>query len=243
MPAQLLEALLAHELGHVRRHDYLVNLLQNVIETLLFYHPAVWWISRRICSERELIADDIAARLLGEPRRLALALSELERLQFSTHHLAQAANGGDLMTRIKRLLRPDTQALNWRAAIPVLGLAAICSACAQAPVAPPAAPADAMAGAAKPVITRTALIDFNSCERPQYPQAELAAAHEGTVTMTFLTQPDGSVGESKVTKSSGFPALDEAALTALSKCRFRPAMADGKLFQAWVPVKYVWTTK
>ncbi|WP_229219232.1 M56 family metallopeptidase [Duganella sp. BJB1802] len=88
MPPDLLEALLAHEMAHIQRHDYLVNLLQNVIETLLFYHPAVWWISNRIRVERELIADDFAARQLGEPRRLALALSELERLQFSTHHLA-----------------------------------------------------------------------------------------------------------------------------------------------------------
>lgn len=89
MPPDLL-ALLAHELAHIRRHDYLVNLLQNVIEALLFFHPAVWWISR-VRLEREHIADDFAARQLGEPRRLALALSELERLQFST--LAQAANG------------------------------------------------------------------------------------------------------------------------------------------------------
>src|SRR5438874_5152348 len=82
MDAPLLEALLAHELGHVKRHDYLVNLVQNVVEALLFYHPAVWWISRRIRIEREQIADDVAARTLGEPRRLAVALSELERMQF-----------------------------------------------------------------------------------------------------------------------------------------------------------------
>jgi D-alanyl-D-alanine endopeptidase (penicillin-binding protein 7) len=118
MPPQLLEALLAHELADVRRCDYLVNLAQSVIETILFYHPVVWWLSHRIRAEREQIADDIAARHLGEPRRLALALSELERLQFSTRHLAQAANGGDLMTRIKRLVRPETQAFNWKAAVP-----------------------------------------------------------------------------------------------------------------------------
>ena len=112
MPPDLLAALLAHELAHIRRHDYLVNLLQNVIEALLFFHPAVWWISRGVRLEREHIADDFAARQLGEPRRLALALSELERLQFSTHHLAQAANGGDLMSRIKRLLRPAPPTLN-----------------------------------------------------------------------------------------------------------------------------------
>ncbi|QJE01693.1 M56 family metallopeptidase [Massilia forsythiae] len=243
MPPQLLEALLAHELGHVRRHDYLVNLLQNVIETLLFYHPAVWWISRRIRSERELIADDIAARTLGEPRRLALALSELERLQFSTHHLAQAANGGDLMTRIKRLLRPDTQALNWKAAIPVLGLAAICGACAQAPSAPPADRAPAMANADAPAPTTRAVIDFNSCAKPVYPQTELAANHQGTVTMSFRTEADGSISASRVDKSSGFPSLDDAALTALAKCRFKPAVPDGQLVSSWVPVKYVWTTQ
>jgi bla regulator protein BlaR1 len=127
MAPQLLEALLAHELGHVKRHDYLVNLLQNVAEALLFYHPAVWWISNRIRLEREQIADDFAARHLGEPRRLALALSELERMQFGGAHLAQAANGGDLLLRVRRLLRPSPQALGWQAAIPVLGLAIACA--------------------------------------------------------------------------------------------------------------------
>lgn len=134
MPPHLLEALLAHELAHVRRYDYLVNLLQNAIEALLFYHPAVWWLSRRIRAERELIADELAAGQLGEPRRLALALSELEKLQFSTTRLAQAANGGDLMSRIKHLLRPESQSLNWKAALPVIGFAlAALAGCAQQP--------------------------------------------------------------------------------------------------------------
>lgn len=79
MPAPLLEALIAHELAHIRRHDYLVNLLQGVAETLLFYHPVVWWLSRRIRNERELIADALAANALGDGRRLALALAELDR--------------------------------------------------------------------------------------------------------------------------------------------------------------------
>ena len=59
---QQLEALLAHELAHIRRHDYLVNVLQMLAETLFFYHPAVWWVSRRIRIERELCCDDIAVR-------------------------------------------------------------------------------------------------------------------------------------------------------------------------------------
>jgi D-alanyl-D-alanine endopeptidase (penicillin-binding protein 7) len=240
MPPQLLEALLAHELGHVRRHDYLVNLLQNVIETLLFYHPAVWWLSRRIRAERELIADDFAARHLDEPRRLALALSELEKLQFSSHHLAQAANGGDLMARIRRLLRPDVQALNWKAAVPVLGLAVVCAASAHAPSSQRAAPA---AGAPSAVagLTRVPVLDFRSCRKPHYPRADLKAGHEGTVTLSFMVDRDGAVLESMVTRSSGYPGLDEAARSALEKCSFTPALKKGEPVAERVKVQYVWT--
>lgn len=122
MSPQLLEALLAHELAHVRRCDYVVNVIQSAIEILLFYHPAVWWLSKRIREEREQIADDVAASTLGEPRRLALALSELDLFQF-TPQLAPAAHGGNLMSRIKRLVRPEAEPLNWKLALPILGLA------------------------------------------------------------------------------------------------------------------------
>lgn len=231
MPVHLLEALLAHELAHIKRHDYLVNLGQNLVETLLFYHPAVWWISGRIRVEREQIADDFAARQLGEPRRLALALSELEKRQFSTHHLAQAANGGDLMSRIKRLIRPDTQALNWKAAIPVLGLAAMSAA-----VFAHAAPATQAAEPEKPAIA-----NFESCKRPEYPADSIKQQHTGTVSLGFLVGKSGQVKDSKVTKSSGHVALDEAAHTALTKCRFKPATTKGKPVEAWTAVQYVWT--
>lgn len=231
MPPHLLEALLAHELAHVRRYDYLVNLAQNVVETLLFFHPAVWWISHRIRAERELIADDFAASKLGEPRRLALALSELEKLQFSTHHLAQAANGGDLMVRIKRLLRPEVQILNWKATIPVAGLAiALLSAGGAAMAEKPPLPA-----AKEPVA------DFRTCAKPVYPEADLRAGHTGTVTMQFLISPDGTVADSHVSKSSGHQGLDNAALQALTLCKFRPAVHEGKPIQAKTYVQYIWT--
>jgi bla regulator protein blaR1 len=235
MPPQLLEALLAHELGHVRRHDYLVNLMQTVIEALLFYHPAVWWISRRIRHEREQIADDFAARRLGEPRRLARALSELERLQFSSHHLAQAAAGGDLMARIRRLVRPDPQALDWRAAIPVLGLVLACAASAHA-LATRDAPVVRTAG-----LTRSAIADFSSCRTPQYPRADIAAGHEGTVTLNFRVDASGLVTDSTILQSSGYATMDEAARGALLRCRFAPALRNGQPVPTWQPVQYVWT--
>jgi bla regulator protein BlaR1 len=230
MPPHLLEALLAHELGHVRRFDYLVNLGQNVIETLLFYHPAVWWISGRIRAEREQIADDLAANHLGEPRRLALALSELERFQFSTHHLAQAANGGDLMTRIKRLIRPDTQALNWKAAIPVLGLAAACLT-----VYANAAPEE------KNAKRTNAVADFSSCKKPIWPQDSHKAGHTGTVTLGFLVGADGKVKDSTVKMSSGHAPLDEAAREGITKCSFKPGTVNGKPVEAWMQMQYIWT--
>ena len=109
-PAQL-EAILAHELAHIRRGDFLVNLLQSLVEVLLFYHPAVWWLSGRIRHERELCCDDEAAALCGDPLLLARALTELEALRESaspsSHHLALAANGGSLMQRIRHLLQPS----------------------------------------------------------------------------------------------------------------------------------------
>src|SRR5438045_2418615 len=82
-PLQL-EALLAHELAHVRRYDYLVNLVQSVIETLLFYHPAVWWISARVRDEREHCCDDLAVAVCGDPHFYASALLSMERLRVTT---------------------------------------------------------------------------------------------------------------------------------------------------------------
>ena len=108
-PAQL-EAILAHELAHIRRGDFVVNLLQSLVEVVLFYHPAVWWLSARIRTERELCCDDVAAGLCGDPLLLARALADLEALREplspSPTHLALAANGGSLMHRIHHLLHP-----------------------------------------------------------------------------------------------------------------------------------------
>ena len=107
-PAQL-EALLAHELAHVRRYDYLVNLLQTCAETLLFYHPAVWWLSRRIRVEREHACDDAAVEATGDVFLYAHSLAALEALRQTDTRMAAsltlAADGGSLMERIQRLCK------------------------------------------------------------------------------------------------------------------------------------------
>jgi beta-lactamase regulating signal transducer with metallopeptidase domain len=102
-PAQI-EAILAHELAHVRRRDYAVNLLQTVAETLLFYHPAVWWVSARVREEREHCCDDVAVEICGEPAAYAAALAELASHGHETA-LAVGATDGPLVARVRRLLR------------------------------------------------------------------------------------------------------------------------------------------
>ena len=114
-PEQL-EAILAHELAHVRRYDYLINIVQTVVEILGFYHPAVWWVSRRIRIERENCCDDLAVHVCGSSLQYAKALACMEEIRHSAGDLAMAATGGSLMARIARLLgRPavDDRRFAW----------------------------------------------------------------------------------------------------------------------------------
>jgi len=104
LPDGHLEALLLHELAHIRRHDYLVNILQSVAEALLFYHPAVWWVSAHIRAERELCCDDMAVAVSGDALTYARALTQLESYRPAHLRAAMAANGGSLAGRIARLL-------------------------------------------------------------------------------------------------------------------------------------------
>ena len=85
------------------------------------------------------------------------------------------------------------------------------------------------------------VMDTTSCGRPVYPEEDARQKNAGTVTMQFLLGPDGRVIDTKIQKSSGFRSLDEAARSALAKCRFRPPMVDGKPVQAWTGIQYVWT--
>jgi beta-lactamase regulating signal transducer with metallopeptidase domain len=101
-----LRGLLAHELAHIRRHDYLVNLLQTVIETLLFYHPATWWLGNVIRQERENCCDDLAAAVCDRTI-YAQALANMESLRQSPQ-LALSAKGAALLPRIRRILGMPT---------------------------------------------------------------------------------------------------------------------------------------
>jgi beta-lactamase regulating signal transducer with metallopeptidase domain len=102
-PAQI-EMILAHELAHIRRRDYAMNLFQTVAEALLFYHPCVWWVSARIREAREHCCDDVAVEICGEPTEYAAALAELASWRTRDAALAVGATDGPLLVRVRRLL-------------------------------------------------------------------------------------------------------------------------------------------
>ena len=104
LSASQVEAILAHELAHIRRHDYLVSVCQSLAETLLFYHPAVWWVSKQVRREREHCCDDFAVNISGDSLAYAKALSFLEERRADAPTIVLGANGGVLTMRIRRLL-------------------------------------------------------------------------------------------------------------------------------------------
>lgn len=204
-PAQL-EALLAHEIAHIRRHDYLVNLLQSVVETLLFYHPAVWWIGRALRVEREHCCDDLAVSVCGDAAGYARALTRLEEIRGGAPALALGADGGSLLGRVRRLLTREAAVasprVTWVAGLITLSMIGamwsgsnLWNVNAQSPAAPvaprapqkpspqppPAAPA-ARVGAIAPLAPQLAELEVEAPEAPPVPDPnpapEPAAAPE-----------------------------------------------------------------
>jgi beta-lactamase regulating signal transducer with metallopeptidase domain len=108
-----LQAVIAHELAHVKRLDPFVNVFQVAVETVLFYHPAVWWLNKRIRAEREHCCDDVAVSLCGHPVEYARALTLMEEWR-SAPALAMAANGGPLTERILRVLGAKSMSAGMR---------------------------------------------------------------------------------------------------------------------------------
>jgi GWxTD domain-containing protein len=104
LPVAQVEAILLHELAHIRRADYLVNLMQTLVEGLLFYHPAAWWISSAIRTERENCCDDLVVSTSGDAHEYATALAALAENRWTMRETALAATGGNLVKRIRRLL-------------------------------------------------------------------------------------------------------------------------------------------
>jgi beta-lactamase regulating signal transducer with metallopeptidase domain len=124
MTPDQLEAIFAHELAHVRHHDYVVNLLQTVIETILFYHPAIWWISYKLREERENCCDDIALEVMADRLVYISALAQLE--EGRAMPLALSASGGSLLQRIRRIVgTKDRKTSVWPLWVLIIGVLSV----------------------------------------------------------------------------------------------------------------------
>lgn len=112
-----LEAIIAHELAHIYRKDYWINLLQSALEILFFFHPALWWISSVVRAERENCCDDLAVRLCGNSLAYAKALARVEEIKVEQPAFALAFGGkrGGLLYRIERILQPGKKHHNLKA--------------------------------------------------------------------------------------------------------------------------------
>jgi uncharacterized protein (TIGR03435 family) len=163
LPAAQIEALLLHELAHIRRYDYLVHILQSAVEAIFFYHPAVWWISGHMRAERELCCDDMAVAVTGDAVIYARALAAFDSAPW-IQPAVMAANGGSLADRIARLLgypRPE-----WR-------------------------PSTAAPGIAAALILATAALFAQSAARPHFEVASIKQSNEQRFNTNVRPQPGG----------------------------------------------------
>lgn len=114
MPGNQIEAIIAHELAHIRRNDYIINVLQTIVETIFFFHPAVWYISAQIRKERENCCDDLALTVCNESIVYAKALVSIQELTLNRHYSAVAFSGNKkhVLNRIKRMIMKPKEKSN-----------------------------------------------------------------------------------------------------------------------------------
>jgi TonB family protein len=222
LSAEQLEAVLAHELAHIRRYDYLVNILQMLVETLFFYHPAVWWISSRIRHERELCCDDDAVRCCGDAVCYARALTTLERLRVMTPALPLGVTDGPLMYRVQRLLGATTRDYG-PSRLPAALAICLAVACFGLNM----NRARGQETQSKPGVT-VDLRGSSLMHRPPvaYPEAAQAKGVRGTVSVEVTLDANGNVTDAHVL--SGPDEFRKTVLQSVLSWHFTPGAAGAK---------------
>jgi TonB family protein len=241
-PAQL-DALLLHEIAHIRRFDTVINILLTAVETFLFYHPAVWWVSRQVRIEREHCCDDLAVSACGDAGMYVEALTALKPRKAAD--MALAANGGRLKDRVARLLGDGCEtrrfSLSAVTGLALLGLLAGSIAMAQAP-----ARADNGSGTyLSDDRNRVMLRPIRETHTlPPYPKESIHLKEQGRVKLAVTIGTDGAISRASVVEPSGYQRLDDAALQFVkSHWRWQPAMRAGKPVVATTRVSVLFDLK
>jgi TonB family protein len=226
-----LDALILHELAHIRRLDTVTNILLVAVETVLFYHPAVWWVSRHVRSEREHCCDDFAVSACGDVGVYVEALASLETWKIAGSAVL-AANGGRLKTRVARLLDAPAHSgrisLSAMTGLALFGLLAgsVAVAQTQTQVHPSRQASPYLSNNKQPVMLRPI---SETHTLPPYPKESIHLKEEGVVLLQVRIGTDGAVSRASVFKSSGHQRLDVAANEYVkSYWRWQPATRAGK---------------
>lgn len=222
---QQLDALILHELAHIRRLDTITNMLLVVVETILFYHPAVWWAARQVRMEREHACDDVAVSACGDAGLYVEALTSLATWKGTG--LVLAASGGKLKDRAARLLEPPAQSRNASLSA-VTGLALLGLVIASVAVAQAASKeAGAYPSNDKDPVTLRPIQETH--QLPPYPAESIHLKEEGRVLVEVTIGTDGTVSQAVVVGPSGHERLDVAAANFVKGYwRWQPATRQGK---------------
>ncbi|HEX6823693.1 MAG TPA: M56 family metallopeptidase [Candidatus Sulfotelmatobacter sp.] len=204
-----LQAIIAHELAHIQRMDAFVNVFQVCMETLLFYHPAVWWLNQRIRAEREHCCDDIAVSVCGDAVEYARALTLMEEWR-SAPAFAMAANRGPLTDRIMRVLGLKTLGAGMRG-IGLIGSVLCLSAALAA--------GNTLLNLAHPALaranSRSQTVSDSTGKRAAAPKPS-ASRNSVSQTTDTRTKTSTSTRSETTTTTSYVDGLKDAGLTALS---------------------------
>jgi hypothetical protein len=193
-PEQI-EQILAHELAHVRRHDYVVNLFQTAVENVLFYHPAVWWISGRVRAERENCCDDLAVATCGDATAYARTLAQLETLRGTAPALLPAASGGSLLARVRRLLgqeRSSGTVSGWAGLVVPVAIVTLAFVTVPSPKAETATPSPAPAPVAVPAPEPRPAPETKPATAPPPPKSGTSSAPAPHARPATTPRPEGA---------------------------------------------------
>ena len=242
---QQLAGVIAHEVAHIRRGDYVINLLQSAAEVPLFFSPAVAWMSRCIREAREFCCDDEAAARVGNKRHYVEALTHLAaRPTTSGVRSAVGIAGPRLVTRVRRLLQEDTMPRLNRFRLIPLGVAFVLIVLSGLQLSAASALRFSRQssvynisdpGVKAPVVVREV--------KPQYTDDAKSRKVQGSVELEEVITSDGSVREDVRVVKSLDPDLDAQAVTAAKQWQFKPGTKDGKPVDVLVRIEMTFTLK
>ena len=207
LPQDQIEAIISHELAHIKRYDFLINMIQTFIETLFFYHPVVWWFSSLINSERENCCDDIAIQTCGDAMSYSKALYNIQQMKKNESALAMAAIGKKNQL-YRRIIRMNTKNKNIAYGVRLAAFAVLLTAMAavsiySSPSAKDSSLNFASASFVNPFSPSGENLSFKTTTDDECAASDTIGIKNGNRTIKFYDGPEGKEKKYKAELSDG----------------------------------------